>query len=72
MIKIGTVRCRFSDLMSYWLTDTGVLGVSEVKGHFVALMLKGAPQIVRAGFETEQERDRVIRKLDKLKKARNF
>lgn len=71
-IMIGTVRLKLSDLMSYWPTDAGVLGQKHVEGNFVALMLRGAPAIVRAGFNTEEERDAMIRKLDKLRKAKKF
>jgi hypothetical protein len=72
MITIGTVRIRLTDLMSYWPTDTGVLGRTQVEGHFIALMLKNAPALVRAGFESEADRDKVLARLDKLKKARKF
>lgn len=72
MIKVGVVRFKMTDLLSYWPTDTGVLGNTEVKGNFIALMLKGAPSIVRAGFETKTQRDKVIARLDKMKKARDF
>lgn len=72
MITIGSVRIRLSDLMSYWPTDAGVQGQKHVEGHFVALMLRNAPALVRAGFESEEARDEVIRKLDKLRRAKKF
>ena len=72
MVKVGTVRFKTSDLLSYWPTEVGVLGNTEVEGFFIALMIKGAPSLVRAGFVTEIERDKVISRLDKLKKAQKF
>jgi len=72
MITVGTVRFKLTDLMAYWDTEVGVLGNTEVQGFYIALMLKNAPALVRAGFQTKKERDSVIARLDKLKKARKF
>jgi hypothetical protein len=72
MITFSTVRFKMVDLMSYWPTDVGVLGTTQVDGYYVALMLKGAPAIVRAGFSTKKERDAAIIRLDKMKKSRKF
>lgn len=72
MVTIGSVRIYLKDLMSYWPTEAGVLGQKHVEGHYVALMLRGAPALVRAGFNSEADRDTMIRKLDKLRKAKKF
>ena len=70
MILIGTVRCNMKDLMAYWPTESGVQGMKHVEGFFIALMLKNAPGVVRAGFETEKARDAMMRRLDKQRKVK--
>lgn len=71
-VTISTVRLKLTDLLSYWPTETGIIGPAHVDGHYIALMIKGAPQLVKAGFESETERDAALKKLDRLKKTKQF